>query len=365
MHENGSLRDLLAWNGRGWCRMEQVSNALSPKNKPVICATSVTSVKNFGPCEVLGRLWFNEVVGKGAFFNEADKYALRDVIKGMIDRRKAQALQQGDLIWYRALAALTTSILAGTDYVAEDANSTLTEWLAKLRFTSVHDGRDTGHTPLRYAVIEGRVDLVKMILEDPTVDIQAPLKSKAQCLMFNMLPGLTILHQACMSQHGEACGEIIKLLLARGANPRTQTADQQKWQPLHMAVTSDCRPGIAALMAHDASLHTETITAGLRVFERCAVAGLPGTMRFLIEQYPDHILPYMTRLNPYAGISMCMAAVFEENAAEMLSILIENGADPNLDDGSWLPAPVKKAPPMKLLLKFMLPKLLRNKRVLS
>jgi len=43
-HENDSVRDLLAWQGRGWCRMEQVANALSPKVKPVICATSIASV---------------------------------------------------------------------------------------------------------------------------------------------------------------------------------------------------------------------------------------------------------------------------------------------------------------------------------
>ena len=46
--------------------MEQVSNALSPMVKPVIGVTSTSSVKNFGPAEVLGRLWFNESVGKGA-----------------------------------------------------------------------------------------------------------------------------------------------------------------------------------------------------------------------------------------------------------------------------------------------------------
>ena len=66
VHENESVRDLLAWHGRGWCRMEQVSNALSPMVKPVIGVTSTSSVKNFGPAEVLGRLWFNESVGKGA-----------------------------------------------------------------------------------------------------------------------------------------------------------------------------------------------------------------------------------------------------------------------------------------------------------
>ena len=113
LHENRSVRDLLAWNGRGvrmsfvvkprapklpasavvpfsisdchlppnprvrrarrpqWCRMEQISNALSPKVKPVICATSVSSVKNYGPAEICGRLGGvtldGTVLGKGGF----------------------------------------------------------------------------------------------------------------------------------------------------------------------------------------------------------------------------------------------------------------------------------------------------------
>ena len=33
-HEDGSPRDDLAWFDRGWCRMEGVSNYLSPQQKP-------------------------------------------------------------------------------------------------------------------------------------------------------------------------------------------------------------------------------------------------------------------------------------------------------------------------------------------
>ena len=54
---------------------------------------------------------------------------------------------------------------------------------------------------------------------------------------------------------------------------------------MHLAVTSDCRPAIAALMRHDPLLHREQILAGLRVFERCAVGGQPSTMRWLLETY--------------------------------------------------------------------------------
>lgn len=352
-HENGSVRDLLAWNNRGWCRMEQVSNALSPRSKPVVCATSVNSIKNFGPCEILGRLWFNEVVGKGAFAVDSDRYALRDVIKGMLDRRAAQAMQQGSLVWYRTLLALETSILAGTGYEDPMAGCTLGEWMARMHFESVHDGAATGYTPLRFAVMAGRVDLVDEILKDPTVDVQAPIRKKHKELMFNFLDGLTILHQACISQHGEVVGAIVERLLARGANPKAQATKEQKWQPMHLAVTSDCRAAIRVLMSHDPELRNGRIVAGLRVFERCAVGGQPETMAWLLEQYSMFIEPTLDQLCT-SGMSWCLAATFEENAAEMLQLLIDHGATPNIDDGSWLPKPFKEKPPLR----FLVPKIL-------
>ena len=54
--------------------------------------------------------------------------------------------------------------------------------------------------------MDGRVDLVREILADETVDVNAPIAPKHAELMFNLLPKLTILHQACMSQHGEPIG---------------------------------------------------------------------------------------------------------------------------------------------------------------
>ena len=90
----------------------------------------------------------------------------------MIVRRKEQALACGELVWFRALNALTTTILAGVGFEDPDKDLKLAGWLEKMKFESVLDGGASGHTPLRYAVIEGRVDLVKAILEGETkVDV--------------------------------------------------------------------------------------------------------------------------------------------------------------------------------------------------
>ena len=383
IHEDSSVRDLLAWNSRGWCRMEQVANALSPVNKPVICATSVSSVKNFGPAEVCSRFWFSEVVGKGNFTVEADKFALRPVINGLIERRVALALRQNDMIWYRTLKALTSTILMGTesaDDVAGAASSTrrssaheapaddsvtasrtaLGMWLYEMKFKSPTDGdRDTGHSPLRYAVIEGRVDLVRALLTDFKVDVEAPIHPKHVELMFHMMPGSTILHQACMSQHGHRAGLIVNLLLKAKADPRRR-ASAQNWTPLHLAMSTACTDAIAALMAHDRTLCDERLFAGINCFERCAVGGKVETMRWLIETYPDVIKPQLSKVT-LTGATWAHLAVFEENSAEMLTVLLEHGANPNIDTGKWIPEGMEKSPLLRFLVPFLMSTSLRVK----
>ncbi|MEC8263684.1 MAG: hypothetical protein VX017_10315, partial [Pseudomonadota bacterium] len=64
--------------------------------------------------------------------------------------------------------------------------------MQRMRFASVVDGAATGHTPLRYAVMAGRVDLVEQILacmkilanEDSQpvpLDVDAPLAAAPAC----------------------------------------------------------------------------------------------------------------------------------------------------------------------------------------
>ena len=72
-------------------------------------------------------------------------------------------------------------------------------------------------------------------------------------------------------------------------------------------------------------------------------------MRWLLETYPDLIKPTLSKCCA-AGLSWCLAACFEENDAEMLQILIDAGADPNIDDGSWMPKPVRDKPLMRYVI---------------
>ena len=145
---------------------------------------------------------------------DGDQQKLGPVIADLIDMRMSAALQHGgedEMVWYRVLAACKARLLAGTG-VAVPADATLASWMVKMRFTSVHDGQRTGLTPLRFAVLEGRLDLVTQLL-DLGAHIEAPLRRVISA--FDMEAGISILHSACSQGPNPA---VARLLLDRGAN---------------------------------------------------------------------------------------------------------------------------------------------------
>lgn len=72
--EDGSTRDVRAWAGRGWCRLEQFANAMSPASKPLIIAQTPTDVVGHGPGGATHVCtWIHNTIGRGAFTVDADK----------------------------------------------------------------------------------------------------------------------------------------------------------------------------------------------------------------------------------------------------------------------------------------------------
>ena len=113
-------------------------------------------------------------VGLGQFTVSSDLTKLGPVIETLLDRRKAQALADDDLLTWRMLHVHTASVLQGTGVVVE--RDSLVVWLKTMRFdTPLGHGdrmmRKTGLTPLVYALIAGREDLVAQL-----IDAGAPLK---------------------------------------------------------------------------------------------------------------------------------------------------------------------------------------------
>ena len=91
-HEDGSVRDVRAWNERGWCRMEQFANAMSPVSKTMIVAESPTSVASHGPWGVAFRMWC--LPRRGNLHGRSGQEAAR-AVHPQAPRRKAKCVADG------------------------------------------------------------------------------------------------------------------------------------------------------------------------------------------------------------------------------------------------------------------------------
>ena len=152
--------------------MEQTANMLSPHSKPIVVATSPTRIFTYPPGGHSGRDWLRSArVGHGAFTVEADKVAIGPYLRQLIAARKALALSEGDMDLYRTLHAATLWLLDGCEVAMPpeetfEEEETVDDWLATMRFDTAKDkALGSGLTPLHFAVMTGRVDLVEALLD--------------------------------------------------------------------------------------------------------------------------------------------------------------------------------------------------------
>ena len=88
--DDGSVRDRLAWARRGWCRVEQLANALSPRVKPLVIAQSPTQVASYGATGLPFNTWLESPVGLGDFTVDADRDTRENLSAARLSRRAAQ-----------------------------------------------------------------------------------------------------------------------------------------------------------------------------------------------------------------------------------------------------------------------------------
>ena len=176
-HENGSIRDDFAWEKRGWSRMELAANLLSPTPKPMVLARSVASIIANPPGgKVTHNLHYHLLVGEGDFSVEADRRKLGDHLLDIIGARKALALAEGDLFYYRILHTMAAHFLKGTG--CEVQRESFDQWMATMKFHSVRDGSAKGLTLIFYAAIGNHADLVEVLLTHGA-EVNRPVKHNA------------------------------------------------------------------------------------------------------------------------------------------------------------------------------------------
>ena len=285
--DDGSVRDVRAWGERGWCRMENLANSLSPKQKTFIVAQSPTDVASYGPCGMVGRFWFQETVGRGNFTVADDKLSLGPAILSLIERRQRQAMREGDIALYRFLYAATNHLLHGTG--VSQPQQPLEAWLTAMKFSGVHDGEKDGLTPLRFAIVANRVDLVKELL-DAGSDVHVRVRKEVPARFFEA--GDTLLHTATFfagMDEEEVGVQIVQLLLAAGATTRSVTRNPPHGNVLLNACVNSNLAMVDAIHKADPSLWQIPHFFGILPFEEAIMVGKPEMCKHALEHYAQEL----------------------------------------------------------------------------
>jgi hypothetical protein len=332
--EDGSVRDRLAWCQRGWCRVEQLANALSPRVKPLIIAQSPTSVATYGGQGLQYNTWLECPVGLGNFTVDSDREKLFPLLESLIEQRKSVALAEGDLAWYRTLHASKAWLLKGTGTI--EIEPTLEAWLQAMRFSSANDGAKSGLTPLRFASLAGRLDLVRELL-DRGVSVESPVKRKLVSL--GLQKGITVLSHAaaCVTvpsdpEYDASRTALVKLLLDRGADPMRRGGDQGVNALWHAMVGGNL--GTIQLL-HErcaASLVTPVTTFGMMTWEMWTVfAGRVAVFEAMRQRHMERMSAAVS--NSHAGdhFGMSMLTHLLNNAGDLATLhaLLDSGHDVN------------------------------------
>jgi hypothetical protein len=213
-HENGEPRGILAWSKRGWCRLEQLANYLSATPKPVLVVQSATMIEAHHPVGWISCPAWRLSVGNANFTVDEDRRTLGPVILQMIQRRQALALEQGDLVFYRLLKALTNPLLHGTGIDVPN-EATVDDWLVAMRFASATD-KDESMSALHYAVFGGRQDIAEALLARGA-NVNATTKTDLLDKISWVDKKFSVLHLALLSRNQP---RLIQMLLDHGANAR-------------------------------------------------------------------------------------------------------------------------------------------------
>jgi hypothetical protein len=104
----------------------------------LVIAQSPTQVATYGAIGLQFNTWLESPVGLGDFTVDADREKIYPLLDSLVERRKAVALAEGDLTWYRLLHANKAWLLKGTGTVNTEVS--LQTWMQSMRFATLHDG---------------------------------------------------------------------------------------------------------------------------------------------------------------------------------------------------------------------------------
>ena len=212
------------WATRGWCRLEFMARHLAQVDGFIITIKTPQH-----PTLAWNLQGLPKAPGLGHFSFEGDKKEVSKLLVQMVWSKLQNLLSIGDLHNYRFLLNLHHLYFAG---MSEDSVESLVpfnfeaesidpwtnpdgflvaRFLHDNLFKSVSDRDAAGWSPLCYAVLTGKVSLVKALLNNTADPNDCTTKSKKEANLSKKLPVLSI----AATYHSN---EVMKLLIAARAN---------------------------------------------------------------------------------------------------------------------------------------------------
>eukprot|EP00438_Fugacium_kawagutii_P025773 Skav230054 [mRNA] locus=scaffold1221:62503:64380:+ [translate_table: standard] len=317
-----STLDTRSWDQRGWCRAEAVVRDLSVKHGLNLIVESPQQVSLAVTHSML------KAPGEGKFTVPGDRKVVGELVKEVLHQQLHSALRTGDFPLYRFLLNHQSALLRNSDTMPvpgllqvspEDCGGSLQDvppepseiaeaFLSQNCFEKISDRDKLGWSPLLYAALGGRPEVVEALLlqhADPNDFIR---KFQNIVMFMKGTPALSI---CVVQKHNQA----MKALLRFQADPNKQ--DPTGASPLFYVASSDNVEGARILLEAGADLSLTGIF-NTNAFD---IACLMGASQVLEEVFirPPHAACRREAL----GLSMGAG----HGNPETVAILLRMGCD--------------------------------------
>eukprot|EP00937_MAST-01D_sp_MAST-1D-sp2_P002279 g2279.t1 len=286
----GEICDASSWASRGWCRLEVVLSELNiaSEMRPHVLIKGGANDRNRQDIMHFSR--FDMIpcpVGDGGWTSIGDRALVAPVLLQSIAKKTEWLKQQGKskqfkFRWQHAMRRYMLRGIPLDDYGGkEKALGIASNWAEFQKQYGFKGPLDNcrGYTPLRYAVLEDNLAVARELLQVHGADPCTPSRAtKGQTREIAVFGGESILGTAMQVADS---GDMLKLLIAHGADPKQRSADTMNsilcesalWDNVVTARwclenmeghtgTSDQRAA-AFMMAGPFAYHTPALTAAI------------------------------------------------------------------------------------------------------